>query len=298
VAIFGSLPACCRRFPIDAHQRQHLVEQGLAGDGAFARSLDVVHADPEGTVAGRAAPLVESAGMAAFLAATDRRIKRALDVSIALVSLVLLSPLLALVTLCIALESRGPAFYRCRRVGRGGYEFEMLKFRKMVDGAGGPPLRAPDDHRLTRLGSFLGRTRLDEVPQLWNVLKGEMSLVGPRPEDARFVRLKPAAFQEILRVRPGLTGLGQLAFARESSILDPDDRIGHYIRNILPQKIEIDLLYAKRRSLWMDLTILAWTWLAVFLGRDIAVHRGTGSLSLRRRPAPEAAVQPNRKAET
>ena len=108
-----------------------------------------------------------------------------------------------------------------------------------------------------------------------------MSLVGPRPEDPEFVAMYPSEYVQIGRVRPGITGLCQLAFAKESDVLDPEDRVGHYVNEILPQKIRIDQLYASRHSFAMDLSILGWTALAVFFRREVAVHRDTGSLSLR-----------------
>jgi lipopolysaccharide/colanic/teichoic acid biosynthesis glycosyltransferase len=157
----------------------------------------------------------------------------------------------------------------------------MLKFRKMHDGARGPALASWDDDRFTRLGPFLARTKLDELPQLWNVLRGQMSLVGPRPEDNGFVELHAAQFAAIHAVKPGMTGLCQLAFARESSVLDPEDRVGHYVNEILPQKISIDQFYASQRSIGMDLQILGWTAVAVLFRREVAVHRETGALSLR-----------------
>jgi lipopolysaccharide/colanic/teichoic acid biosynthesis glycosyltransferase len=214
-------------------------------------------------------------------------LKRALDLTVAIPLLILLTPVILLVAAAIKLESRGPAFHRCKRVGRGGRELWMIKFRKMHDGAGGPALAAAQDERFTRLGPFLARTKLDEVPQLWNVVKGEMSLVGPRPEDPGFVEVHRDAYGEILRVAPGITGLSQLAFARESEILDPDDRVGDYMRRILPQKIGMDGLYAQRRSLLMDAQILWWTAAAVLVRRQVAVHRDTGRMNLR---APREAV--------
>jgi lipopolysaccharide/colanic/teichoic acid biosynthesis glycosyltransferase len=213
--------------------------------------------------------------------ALDEALKRALDIAVAAVLLVLLAPVILVVAAAIKLESAGPAFYRCRRVGKGGREFHMAKFRKMHDGAKGPALASWEDDRFTKLGPFLARTKLDEVPQLWNVLRGQMSLVGPRPEDAGFVELHPAEFKVIHSVSPGMTGLSQLAFARESSVLDPEDRVGHYVKQILPQKVGIDQLYASKRSLGMDLRILGWTACAVLLRRDVAVHRQTGALSVR-----------------
>jgi lipopolysaccharide/colanic/teichoic acid biosynthesis glycosyltransferase len=157
----------------------------------------------------------------------------------------------------------------------------MFKFRKMHNGASGPALSSPDDVRFTRLGSFLARTKLDELPQLINVLNGEMSLVGPRPEDPAFVELRREAYSMILEVRPGITGLSQLAFASETEVLDPDDRMGHYVGRILPQKIGMDTLYAQQRSLGMDLKILWWTLRAVVGNSQVAVHRATGKLTQR-----------------
>ena len=213
--------------------------------------------------------------------ALDQILKRTLDIVVAAALLFVLAPVILIVALAIRIESAGPVFYRCRRIGRGGREFDMIKFRKMHDGARGPALASWEDDRFTKLGPFLARTKLDELPQLWNVLKGQMSLVGPRPEDAGFVNLHPAEFSVIHGVKPGITGLCQLAFARESNVLDPEDRLGHYVNEILPQKVRLDQLYASDRSIGMDLRILGWTALAVLFGREVAVHRQTGSLSPR-----------------
>jgi len=211
----------------------------------------------------------------------DRALKRTFDIVFSTILLALTSPLIAVLALAIRLDSPGAAFYRCRRVGLRGRPLRMLKFRKMHDGASGPALSSPDDVRFTRLGSFLARTKLDELPQLWNVLKGEMSLVGPRPEDPAFVEMRREAYSMILEVRPGITGLSQLAFATETEVLDADDRMGHYVNKILPQKISMDSLYAKERTLGMDIKILWWTLRAVVGGSDVAVHRATGRLTPR-----------------
>jgi lipopolysaccharide/colanic/teichoic acid biosynthesis glycosyltransferase len=216
-------------------------------------------------------------------------LKRALDIVVAAALLLLLAPVVLILAATIKLESSGPALYRCRRLGRRGREFAMLKFRKMHDGAEGPALASWEDDRFTRLGPFLARTKLDELPQLWNVLRGQMSLVGPRPEDASFVELHVDEYRVIHSVGPGVTGLSQLAFARESYVLDPENRVGHYVNQILPQKVGIDQLYASKRSFRMDLRILGWTALAILFGREVAVHRQTGDLSLR---APRAEAGP------
>jgi lipopolysaccharide/colanic/teichoic acid biosynthesis glycosyltransferase len=216
--------------------------------------------------------------------------KRALDIAVAAPLLLLLTPVVLVLAAAILVESPGGVFYRCRRVGWRGRELQMLKFRKMHDGARGPALVEAQDERFTRIGPFLARTKLDELPQLWNVLKGEMSLVGPRPEDPHFVELHKEPYEEILAVRPGITGLSQLAFARESDVLDPDDRVGHYMQGILPQKIGMDRLYAAHRSLSMDLKILWWTMRAVVGRREIAVNRQTGQLTRRAPRRPQEVV--------
>ena len=209
--------------------------------------------------------------------------QRLLDVLVSGVLLVALFPLLLLLGTAVKLTSRGPVFFRSKRVGLYGSDLGMLKFRKMRDGASGPALTAKDDARFTRAGRFLAKSKLDELPQLWNVLKGEMALVGPRPEDASFVQARRQDYAEILTVKAGITGLCQLAFAKESEILESEGNIDDYVGRLLPQKIKLDLLYVQHRSLSMDLRILGWTAAVVLLRRDVAVHRETASLSMRRR---------------
>jgi lipopolysaccharide/colanic/teichoic acid biosynthesis glycosyltransferase len=170
----------------------------------------------------------------------------------------------------------------------------MVKFRKMGADAAGPPLTVAGDVRFTRLGRLLAASKLDELPQLWNVLKGDMSLVGPRPEDPSFVALREDDYAEVLRVRPGITGLSQLAFVQEGRILDPYQMHDYYIERLQPQKIHIDKLYARQCSLALNLSILLWTIVAVAFKTDVAVNRTTGKLRIRRRPsrvqeAPELA---------
>src|SRR5947209_813962 len=160
---------------------------------------------------------------------------------------------------------------------------QMVKFRKMHDQATGARLTAIGDHRLTRVGRWLARFKLDELPQLWHVVRGDMSLIGPRPEDHDFVAHFPRAYAEITRVRPGIMGLSQLAFAGESAILDPESPLDHYLERILPQKVVLDQLYATRWSLWLDVRIVLWTIVAVLLNRNVAVNRETGRMGLRRR---------------
>jgi lipopolysaccharide/colanic/teichoic acid biosynthesis glycosyltransferase len=209
--------------------------------------------------------------------------KRGIDVAVAGLGLVVLSPLFAVVSLLVVLDSPGPVFFRAERVGFRGRPLRMLKFRKMRTGAGGVALTVAGDERLTRLGGWLVRTKIDELPQLWHVLRGEMSLVGPRPESPGFVSRFQEDYDVILRVRPGLTGYTQLAFAREGSILDPHDPQGHYLDALLPQKVGLDRLYAERVSTRRDLSILAATFVTLVLRQPVAVDRKTAALTLRRR---------------
>jgi lipopolysaccharide/colanic/teichoic acid biosynthesis glycosyltransferase len=208
--------------------------------------------------------------------------KRPLDIVGATLLAILLAPLIVGLAIAIKLESEGSVFYRSRRVGRHGKEFTILKFRKMHHRATGPRLTLADDPRFTRIGWFLARTKLDELPQLWNVVRGEMSLVGPRPEDAVFVRHQAEHYRTILTVRPGLTGLCQLAFVREAGVLSSADLHGDYVDRLLPQKARMDSLYAERRTFLMDLRILFWT-VPALLGLDVAVNRENGRLSRRGR---------------
>jgi lipopolysaccharide/colanic/teichoic acid biosynthesis glycosyltransferase len=210
-------------------------------------------------------------------------------VAFGLLLLLILSPLMAALALAVKLDSAGPVLYRSRRVGRRGREFAMLKFRKMHHDAVGPPLTVRDDDRFTRMGSFLRRTKLDELPQLWNVVRGEMSLVGPRPEDPTFVALYPREFASVLEARPGITGPSQLVFAREDELLERSDLVGGYVDRLLPAKLAIDALYVRRQSVFRDTLILAWTAAVIVGGVEVAVDRRTGRLSVRRR---EPGVEP------
>jgi lipopolysaccharide/colanic/teichoic acid biosynthesis glycosyltransferase len=212
-------------------------------------------------------------------------LKRAVDVVVAGSALVVLAVPLVVIAVLVVLDSRGPVFYRAERVGYQGRRLRMLKFRKMHADAKGGALTTAEDERLTRLGRWLVRTHLDELPQLWHVLTGEMSLVGPRPESPTFVALYPEDYAVILQVRPGLTGFTQVAYAREGAILDPQDPHSHYLSSVMPQKVALDRLYASRPSFVRDIKIMIAT--AVTLaGQPVAVNRATGALTLRRRPEP------------
>lgn len=175
---------------------------------------------------------------------------------IALAGLVVAAPLLAAIGLAVRLESRGPIVYRARRVGSGARPFDCFKFRSMRTDVGGGSITRRNDLRVTRVGRLLRRFRLDEIPQLFNVVRGEMLLVGPRPEDPRFVDLRDPLHREVFSATPGITGLSQLAFAEEADLLDPDDPEGSYRSRVLPCKVALDARYLARRSTRLDCWIL------------------------------------------
>jgi lipopolysaccharide/colanic/teichoic acid biosynthesis glycosyltransferase len=195
-----------------------------------------------------------------------RRLRMPVDVSrvLDLVVIVLFAPVLALVAAVVALlitaDSPGPVIYRCRRVGQHGRPFTMYKFRKMRNEAEGGDLTMVDDDRFTPIGRFLSLSRLDELPQVWNVLKGDMRIVGPRPEVEAFVKLYPEKFEEILQVKPGITGLAQLEYAYEGKMFkDFTEALSLYCLEVLPPKLELDTRYVRTRSSFLDLTILVRT---------------------------------------
>lgn len=191
--------------------------------------------------------------------------KRLFDIAVSLVALLLLALPMALVAAWIRLDSPGPVFFRQQRVGRHGVPFSIHKFRTMRADAGGLALTVGDDARITRAGRWLRRTRLDELPQLLDVLAGHMSLVGPRPEVPRYVALYPPALRDrALAVRPGLTDPASLAWIDEAALLaaaaDPERE---YVERILPAKVAQAAAYAERATLASDLQVLARTALAL-----------------------------------
>jgi lipopolysaccharide/colanic/teichoic acid biosynthesis glycosyltransferase len=187
------------------------------------------------------------------------RMKRFLDMMSAGLGLLLLSPLLAILALLVRVGSPGPALFRQERMGRKFRPFQILKFRTMVQDAPqrGGPITFGADPRITPLGNVLRKTKLDELPQLINVLKGDMSLVGPRPEVPRYVEMFRADYAEILRVRPGITDLASIQYRDEAAVLgaaaNPEEE---YVRRVLPEKIRLAKEYVERRSLRLDLAII------------------------------------------
>lgn len=181
--------------------------------------------------------------------------RRGINVAIAFLLAFVTSPLWVPASIAIALCDGRPVLYPAKRVGVGGKPFVMYKFRTMREGEG-PAVTAGDDRRITRLGRVLRATKIDELPQLWNVVRGDMRLVGPRPEDPRFVRLYTDRQRRVLTVPPGITGAGALAFRHEEAMLAAEeDMATAYVEKILPQKLELELAWLEGSPLrdWMIL---------------------------------------------
>jgi len=186
-------------------------------------------------------------------------IKRLFDVVAAVAGLLVLSPLFALVALAIKLTSRGPVFFRQERVGRDFQPFRIYKFRTMVVDAPklGGQITAGRDPRITSIGHLLRKTKLDELPQLLNVLSGEMSLVGPRPEVPKYVEMFRPQFAEVLSVRPGITDLASVKYRDENEILgQADDPEAAYVNQVLPDKLALATEYVRRASFWFDVRLI------------------------------------------
>lgn len=197
---------------------------------------------------------------------------RVLDLlALALVLPLLLVPAL-LIALAVFLDSPGSVLYRARRIGQGGKPFLMLKFRTMRAGSAGPSLAGAADERVTPLGRFLRSSRMDELPQVWNVLRGEMRLVGPRPELEEFVSRYPREYDEILTVAPGITGSTQLRFVAEETNMmrGRPDPGRHYAEQVLPRKVRLDLSYVRTHRVLGDVRLLLQT---VLLPMRLAVVR-------------------------
>jgi lipopolysaccharide/colanic/teichoic acid biosynthesis glycosyltransferase len=177
-----------------------------------------------------------------------------------------------LAALAVRMDSPGPVFFRQRRVGKNGREFEMLKFRTMFDRSadGSPQLTRKGDNRVTQVGRLLRQWKLDELPQFFNVLRGEMSLIGPRPDLAEFYVNLDSTRRQVLRLKPGITGWATLHFRDEESILasvSPERMVGFYVNDVLPKKIALDLSYAREASFKGDIAILIQTVAAILLTR-------------------------------
>jgi lipopolysaccharide/colanic/teichoic acid biosynthesis glycosyltransferase len=193
--------------------------------------------------------------------------KRAFDILVSVAGLIVLLPLLLLVATAIKLDSSGPVFFRQWRVGRKFRRFGIYKFRTMIDDAfdRGLPITVGRDSRITRVGKILRKTKIDELPQLLNVLKGDMSLVGPRPEVPRYVELFRPDYEHILKVRPGLTDLASLKYSDEASILGQSTNPERdYVARLLPDKIRLAKEYIQRSSLLFDVKLIVETIIKLF----------------------------------
>jgi lipopolysaccharide/colanic/teichoic acid biosynthesis glycosyltransferase len=192
-------------------------------------------------------------------------VKRLLDLIVAVGSLIVLSPLFLLIAILVRVTSRGPVFHTATRVGKDGIPFILFKFRSMrFDPEGvAAGVTTREDRRITPVGRYLRRWKLDELPQLINVVKGHMSLVGPRPEDPRYVALYTDEQKRVLSVLPGITGAASIVYHNEEDLLAaPDDSV--YVERIMPHKLSLELEYVKRRSFRGDLAlIIRTTWILI-----------------------------------
>jgi lipopolysaccharide/colanic/teichoic acid biosynthesis glycosyltransferase len=202
----------------------------------------------------------------------SRIVKRLFDIFFSFIGLVLLFPFFIYIAHLIKRDSSGPAFYWGARAGEGGNTFKMLKFRTMYESEKsytGPRVTCKQDDRITPIGHWLRDAKINELPQLWNVLRGEMSLVGPRPEDPEIVKTWPEEVRkEILSLKPGITSPASILYRDEESLLSTQNVMGDYFKNILPDKMRLDRLYVRNRSFFADLDVIFWT-IAILLPRAI-----------------------------
>lgn len=202
-------------------------------------------------------------------------VKRIFDIFSSGIGLLILAPVFLLIGIMIKLESQGPVFFRGKRMGRYGMPFGILKFRTMLEtpeSYQGPKITAASDARVTKMGKWLRDSKLNELPQLWNVLVGEMSLVGPRPEDVDIAMAwENDVFREILSVRPGITSPASITYKNEEALLDPNNLLKNYFNFIQPNKIRLDLLYVRHRSFILDINVIISTFLYLLPGFKNAV---------------------------
>jgi lipopolysaccharide/colanic/teichoic acid biosynthesis glycosyltransferase len=197
---------------------------------------------------------------------SGKHFKRVFDIVASSFGLIFLFPLMGLVAVVIRVTSPGPVFYGSSRIGLGGKLFKMVKFRTMVVGAdkAGPLVTASNDPRITPIGRYLRRTKLDELPTLWNVFKGDMSIVGPRPENPKSAALYTEAQKSLWSVRPGITSMATLKYRHEESILASRADLETTYFQIMQDKLALELAYMKRQSFWFDIQIIFRTLVAVF----------------------------------
>jgi len=185
-------------------------------------------------------------------------LRRVFDVVASAIGLTVVSVPLAAAAVVVACSSTGPIIFRQRRIGAGGRPFWLYKFRTMHVNAEGPGLTVDDDGRVYPAGRFLRRWKIDELPQLWNVLRGDMSIIGPRPEVEQFVRHYTPEQACILAGKPGLASVSTVLFANEAELLrHATDPVALYISELMPRKLAVDIQYERRRTFWTDLRLLA-----------------------------------------
>lgn len=192
--------------------------------------------------------------------------KRFIDIIVSFIGLWFLALITPFVAFAIVADSKGPVFYRGVRVGKDGKPFKIFKFRTMINGADqcGPKLTYRNDPRITKTGVVLRRLKIDELPQFINVFLGNMSLVGPRPEDPQYVSHYTEGQRAILSVKPGMTGPAQIHYVDIESHMDPNKFDEQYIDEIIPEKFRLNMLYIQNRSMALDLKILCRTSLSLF----------------------------------
>jgi lipopolysaccharide/colanic/teichoic acid biosynthesis glycosyltransferase len=184
-------------------------------------------------------------------------LKRTFDIVLSVIGLILLSPALMLAAILVKCSSRGPVLFRQDRVGRNFREFRLFKIRTMCVNNSDVAITSGADPRITRVGKVLRNLKIDELPQLWNVLRGDMSFVGPRPEVHRYTRIFDHDYAQVLTVRPGITSAASLKYRDEAEILGRvDDPMDYYVRVILPDKLRLEKEYVSRRSFWYDLSLI------------------------------------------
>jgi lipopolysaccharide/colanic/teichoic acid biosynthesis glycosyltransferase len=194
-------------------------------------------------------------------------LKRVFDILFSLIGLVLLAPFFIVIALLVKLTSKGPVFYAQKRIGIAGKGFDLLKFRTMFVGSDKKGLLTvgANDSRITKVGLFLRKYKLDELPQLINVLNGTMSFVGPRPEVEKYVKMYTEKQRVILNVRPGITDFSSIYFRNESDLLSQStDPEAFYIQRIMPQKIRLNKVYIHNQSVQLDIQIILKTLLHIF----------------------------------
>lgn len=220
---------------------------------------------------------------------------RPVEAAAALLGLVVCAPVLAASAAAVALSSKGPVLFRQKRVGQDGREFVLVKFRTMRVVKGGLKVTAGDDQRITSAGRFLRKTKLDELPELWNVVKGDMALVGPRPEVPDYVNLDDPLWREVLTWRPGLTDPTTLSLRNEEEVLSAvsGDRVVFYLTILQRYKLMTSAAYLRERTWTSDLQVLVKTALAIAIGRkasppsvDEIVRTVEGSATASRPPRP------------